>query len=80
MNAKAPMMLASDFKPGFKVDLHIKDLNNALDTAHALGAPVPITALVQEMLENLHFDGRGQDDHSSLANFYAKISGTKIGC
>ena len=40
MNAKAPMMIAGNDKPGFKIDLHIKDLNNVLDCAHAVGAPV----------------------------------------
>ncbi|MCF0262025.1 MAG: 2-hydroxy-3-oxopropionate reductase [Sphaerochaetaceae bacterium] len=79
MNAKAPMMIEGNFKPGFKIDLHIKDLNNALDTGHGVGAPLPITAQVQEMLENLHFSGCGQHDHSGLAEYYAKISGTKIG-
>ena len=79
MNAKAPMMIEGNFKPGFRVDLHIKDLGNALDTAHKVGAPVPLTAMVQEMFETLHADGRGNDDHSSLANYYAKVSGTKIG-
>ena len=39
MNAKAPMMIAGNDKPGFKIDLHIKDLNNVLDCAHAVGAP-----------------------------------------
>ena len=51
MNAKAPMMIAGNDKPGFKIDLHIKDLNDALDCAHAVGAPVPMTASVQEVME-----------------------------
>jgi 2-hydroxy-3-oxopropionate reductase len=79
MNAKAPMMIGSNFKPGFKIDLHIKDLNNAIETAHGIGSPVPMTVQVQEMFENLHFDGKGQHDHSGLAEYYEKISGTKIG-
>lgn len=79
MNAKAPMMIAGNFKPGFKIDLHIKDLNNAIDTGHGVGSPLPLTVAVQEMFETLHFDGKGQDDHSGLANYYAKLSGTKIG-
>lgn len=79
MNAKAPMMIASDFKPGFKIDLHIKDLNNAITTGHALGSPLPLTVVLQEMLTTLHFDGHGQDDHSGLAQYYSKLSGTKIG-
>jgi 2-hydroxy-3-oxopropionate reductase len=79
LNAKAPMMMESNFKPGFKIDLHIKDLANALDTAHGVGAPLPLTSLVREMMETLHADGFGQDDHSALARYYAKVSGTKIG-
>lgn len=79
MSAKVPMMLEGNFKPGFKIDLHIKDLNNAIETGHAVGAPLPLTAAVMEMLQTLRADGRGQEDHSSLANYYAKVSGTKIG-
>ena len=79
MNAKAPMMMDSNFKPGFKIDLHIKDLANAMDTGHGIGSPLPLTALVREMMETLHADGFGGDDHSALARYYAKVSGTKIG-
>ena len=79
LNAKAPMMLKGSFKPGFKIDLHIKDLNNALETGHNVGSPLPLTAMVQEMFSTLHADGNGQDDHSALARYYAKVSGTKIG-
>lgn len=79
MNAKAPMMIDSNFAPGFKVDLHIKDLGNAIDTAHSVGSPLPLTAAVMEMMQTLHADGCGNDDHSSLAKYYAKLSGTKIG-
>lgn len=79
MNAKGPMMLAHNYIPGFKVDLHIKDLTNALETAHKVGAPVPLTAAVMEMLQTLHADGCGQDDHSALAKFYEKLTGTQIG-
>jgi 2-hydroxy-3-oxopropionate reductase len=79
MNAKAPMMMDSNFKPGFKIDLHIKDLANALDTGHGVGSPLPLTALAQEMMHTLRADGFGGDDHSALARYYAKLSGTKIG-
>lgn len=79
MNAKGPMMLVHNYIPGFKVDLHIKDLTNAMETAHKVGAPVPLTAAVMEMLQTLHADGCGQDDHSALAKFYEKLTGTQIG-
>lgn len=74
MNAKTPMMLAGNDKPGFKVDLHIKDLNNALECAHSVGAPVPMTASVQEILQWLHNNGCGQDDHSSMIKYYKKLT------
>jgi len=79
MNAKVPMMLQGNFQPGFKIDLHIKDLANALDTGHDVGAPLPLTAAVMEMMQTLKADGYGQNDHSALARYYAKVSGTKIG-
>jgi 2-hydroxy-3-oxopropionate reductase len=79
MNAKVPMILDGNFKPGFKIDLHIKDLSNALDTGHNVGSPMPLTAQVMEMMQTLHADGCGQNDHSGLAKYYAKVSGTKIG-
>lgn len=79
LNAKAPMMMHGDFRPGFRINLHIKDLTNALKTAHALGAPMPLSASVMEMMQNLRADGRGDEDHSSLANYYAKLSNTPIG-
>ena len=79
MNAKAPMMIAGNEKPGFKIDLHIKDLNNALDCAHTIGAPVPMTAEVQEVLQWLHNNGEGQHDHSCIAHYYEKLTGIQIG-
>ena len=79
MNAKMPMILEGNFNPGFKIDLHIKDLNNALDTGHNVGSPLPLTAQVMEMMQTLHADGCGQNDHSGLAKYYAKVSGTTIG-
>lgn len=79
MNAKAPMMIEGNDKPGFKIDLHIKDLNNALDCAHAVGAPVPMTAAVQEVLEWLHHHDCGGSDHSAIAKYYEYLTGIQLG-
>jgi len=79
MNAKAPMMIAGDDKPGFKIDLHIKDLNNALECAHSVGAPVPMTASVQEILQWLHNQGSGDKDHSAIAQYYEYLTDIQIG-
>jgi len=78
MNAKVPMILDGNFNPGFKVDLHIKDLANALDTGHEVGSTLPFTALAMEMLQMLRADGYGQSDHSAIAKYYEKITGAEI--
>lgn len=79
MNAKAPMMLAGDDKPGFKIDLHIKDLDNALGCAHTVGAPVPMTASVQEVLQWMRNHEGGDKDHSAIAQYYEHLTGIRIG-
>jgi len=78
MNAKIPMILDRNFNPGFKIDLHIKDLNNAIETAHGTGAYLPLTAEVMEMLQILRQDGCGQEDHSAIAKYYEKVAGDTI--
>jgi len=78
MNAKAPMMLERNFKPGFRIELHIKDLNNALNAAHAISAPVPLTGQVMEMMQVLKADEHQKEDHSSLVKFYEKISNVEL--
>jgi 2-hydroxy-3-oxopropionate reductase len=74
LNAKAPMVLEGNFKPGFKIDLHIKDLSNVLETAKELNAPTFLTERVMEMMQDLHKDGEGQSDHSALYKYYAKVA------
>lgn len=74
LDAKAPMILAGNFKPGFKIDLHIKDLGNVLETSHEVGVPLPLTAAVMEMMQALKVDGKGQNDHSGLVQYYEKLA------
>ena len=78
LDAKGTMMLDGNDYPGFKIDLHIKDLNNALDCAHTVGAPVPMTADVQEVLQWLHSSGNGQKDHSGIIKYYEHLTGVKL--
>ena len=78
MNAKAPMMIEGTDKPGFKIDLHIKDLNNALECAHSVGAPVPMTASVQEILQWMHTHEGGQKDHSAIVQYYEFLTGETV--
>lgn len=78
MDAKGPMMLAGDTKPGFRINLHIKDLNNALATSHEVGVPLPLTAAVREMMTALAVDGHEASDHSALVRYYEKIANTQV--
>lgn len=78
MEAKAPMMLDRNFKPGFRINLHIKDLNNALETSHDVGAPTPLTSAVMEMMQTLKADGNDTDDHSGLLKYYEKLANVEI--
>ena len=78
MDAKVPMMLDGNDKPGFKIDLHIKDLKNALETGHGVGMGLPLTAQVMEMMQQLVADGFGGKDHSALVKYYEKMTGESI--
>ncbi len=78
MDAKAPMIMDRNFKPGFRINLHIKDLNNVLETSHSVGAPLPLTAQVMEIMQALKVDGCETEDHASIAKFYEKLANTQI--
>ncbi len=78
LNAKAPMVLEGNYKPGFRIELHIKDLQNALDTAHELGVPVPLTSQVMEIMQALRVDGKQKDDHGGIIQFYERLAGVKV--
>ncbi|MGB8031180.1 MAG: 2-hydroxy-3-oxopropionate reductase [Terracidiphilus sp.] len=74
LNAKGPMLIARNFKPGFKISLHQKDLRNALQTAEANHVFLPLTAEVHQMLSSLIADGKGDFDHSAIATFVETAS------
>ncbi|MCL2092883.1 MAG: 2-hydroxy-3-oxopropionate reductase [Treponema sp.] len=78
MNAKIPMILEGNFKPGFRVELHIKDLQNALDTAHNLSVPIPLTAQIMESFQALRVDGMDTNDHCSLIRHYEKLAKVEV--
>lgn len=78
MEAKAPMMLSGNSTPGFRIDLHIKDLNNVLSCASSVGAPVPMAEGVCALLKALNAEGHGSEDHSAIVKYYEKQSGTTL--
>jgi len=78
LDAKMPLVLEGNFKPGFRIELHIKDLANALDTAHEVGVPVPLSSAVMEVMQALKVDGRGADDHGGIIQFYEKLAKVEV--
>ncbi|SLM18808.1 tartronate semialdehyde reductase [uncultured spirochete] len=78
LDAKAPLVMDRKFNPGFRINLHIKDLNNAIETAHEVGAPLPLTASVMEILQSLKVDGMGDLDHGAIACYYEQLAKTEV--
>lgn len=78
MEAKAPMMLDRNIKPGFKIDLHIKDMGNIMDTGHGVGVPLPLSAAVMEMMQALKVENMGDADHSALVRYYEKMANCEV--
>lgn len=79
MDTKGANMLEHDFKPGFRVDLHRKDLGIALAAAREHGVPLPVTALVDQMLGELQVKGHGGDDHSALVGVVEDAARHRVG-
>ena len=78
LDAKASLVMDRKFDPGFRINLHIKDLNNVLETSHGVGVPLPLTTAVREMMEFLKVDGHEMEDHSSLVKYYEKLANTEV--
>lgn len=75
---KAPRMFEGRYAPGFRVNLHIKDLNNVLETGHALHNSMPLTAQLMEMMQSLANDGHEALDHGALGLYYEKMNGVSL--
>jgi 2-hydroxy-3-oxopropionate reductase len=78
LEAKAPLVMDRKFNPGFRINLHIKDLSNALDTSHELGVPLPLTSSVMEIMHALKADGMGNNDHCSMIRYYEKMAKIEV--
>jgi 2-hydroxy-3-oxopropionate reductase len=78
LNAKAPMVVSRNFKPGFRIKLHQKDLRNALLAAESMKVSLPFTSLVQQMLMALMNQGKGDLDHSAIVTFIEQMAGVEV--
>lgn len=78
MDAKAPMMLDRNFKPGGSLRINIKDIGNVLETSHELGVPLLLTATIMEILQSLKADGMLEMDHSAIVRYYEKLAHVEV--
>jgi 2-hydroxy-3-oxopropionate reductase len=75
LDQKRGNYVANSYQPGFKVDLHFKDLGLIMESARALGVPLPTTAVVQELFSALRVKGRGGLDHSGVITLLEDLAG-----
>jgi 2-hydroxy-3-oxopropionate reductase len=75
LDQKKPNYVANTYNPGFKIDLHYKDLGLVMESARALGVPLPATAAVQELFSALRVKGRGGLDHSGVITLLEDLAG-----
>jgi 2-hydroxy-3-oxopropionate reductase len=75
LEQKKPNYVAGTYNPGFKIDLHFKDLGLIMESAHSLGVPLPTTAVVQELFNAMRVKGRGGLDHSGIITLLEDLAG-----
>ena len=79
MEVKREKLLEHSFDPGFRIELHHKDLGIALAAGREYGVTLPVTAVVDQMLETLKMRGRGDLDHSAILTLIEESSAHEIG-
>jgi 2-hydroxy-3-oxopropionate reductase len=78
LEQKSEKILTGDFAPGFKIDLHSKDLSLIQEAARSIGAPIPTAALVEQFFSALRVRGRGGLDHSGVITLFEDLAGTQV--
>jgi 2-hydroxy-3-oxopropionate reductase len=75
LDQKSPNYVAGTYNPGFKIDLHFKDLGLIMESSRALGVPLPCTAVVQELFNAMRVKGKGGLDHSGVITLLEELAG-----
>ena len=78
LDGKLTAAMDREFKAGFRLDLHIKDMVNAVETGYAVGAPMPLGSIVLDMMKYLSANGLGSEDNATL-KYYEKLAGFEFG-
>lgn len=78
MDQKSNKIFSGDWDPGFRIELHIKDLQNVLDTSHDINVATPFTSLAMDILQSLKAYGHEKEDHAAIARFYEQINNLNL--
>ena len=78
LDQKSEKILSGDFAPGFKIDLHFKDLNLIQDAARSVGVPIPTAAFIEQLFAALRVRGRGGLDHSGVITLFEDLAGVQV--
>jgi 2-hydroxy-3-oxopropionate reductase len=75
LEQKTANYVSGTYNPGFKIDLHFKDLGLIMESSRALGVPLPTTAVVQELFNAMRVKGQGGLDHSGVITLLEELAG-----
>lgn len=75
LDGKLTAAMDRQFEAGFRLDLHIKDMVNAVETGYAMGAPMPLGSLVLDQMKYLSANGLGSEDNATMMKYYEKLAG-----
>lgn len=78
LDAKIPMIIERNFKPGGPIRINHKDIKNVVNTAHSLEVPIPYTAQLYEILQTLKVHGHMNDDHGGIVQYFEKLADVEV--
>lgn len=78
LDAKTPLIISRNFKPGGKISINHKDIKNALITAHELDAPVPFTSQLFEIFQTMKVHGYMNMDHCFLVHYFEQLADIEV--
>ena len=78
MDAKIPMIIERNFKPGGPIRINHKDIKNVVNTAHSIDVPIPYTAQLYEILQTLKIHGHMNDDHGGIVQYFEKLADVEV--
>ena len=78
LNAKIPMIMERNFKPGGKISINHKDIKNVLATAHDIDVPMPFSSQLFEVMQALKVAGHMNDDHGGIVQYFEQLAGVEV--